>query len=496
MDKEINKQFSYFIIVSGFVAWVVWVLSNQFSSMLDGDAMFFLPQIVSYANGHGLRNVYYLHTISYSPFHDGRYIWHGFLFQVIFGRILPVSTYTKLASVCSILNVFSILLLALSVRKHIAALPTKLGALVLFLILLTAGGFLIGLQGRPETLSTLLFSCGLYAVSIKNQNIQSIILGILLGFALVTSPVPAVLVGLIVLTFWIVQFEISLRLIYNCLIALIGFALAVTIAFIFYPYKLNELISGIIQHRNTLHSINFTENWRSWFIYTGHFFIMGILITAFVTGSVFIRLCFSKMILKVLAVCGVIGILICILYFSSVSGWYVVGSMVPVLIMIIIVFLKQNHISNRKNNFALTIVLLIFAISSLDIILISCARLTGYSGLSLNEARLSLSRDIPSRSGIAFSKSLFILTENTNNNQVMAYEEYDMGNLLKTELPYAVIQQSHEGRDSPPIYLNYDLYINRFTHSKIAKGRLGQWFQPAGFGYAVYRKHIIIGNKK
>jgi hypothetical protein len=107
----------------------------------------------------------------------------------------------------------------------------------------------------------------------------------------------------------------------------------------------------------------------------------------------------------------------------------------------------------------------------------------------LTEARQQLERDLGSADGgIAFSKTLFVLTERTQGNEVLPFEAYAMDGAIHTGRKWAVIQEWDERRNNPPIYPGYELVLNRYSSLQQPRGRLAQWFQPAGFQYAVYRK--------
>jgi hypothetical protein len=477
------------------IAMFVFAMSVGFRNTLDGDAMFFLPQIVQYAKGEGLCNPYYQRTFAYSEAHDGRHIWHGFLYQLLLGGIFRADSYTRIALACSILNGGCLLILAIGLTRisHNLRLPASL--VMVFLMLLAAAGFLLGLEGRPESLVAALTSVAVCVAQVQPAVPGSMALGAILGLALVTSPLPAALLGLGVASWGVVTCGLSLRILRLAACAAVGFALATGFGFAVYPYTVHEWLAGLLKHRQVLHHFAILAHWRTWLIYSGHFFLAGILVSG-IAGALRLIVCFTEgRTPERLSAIGLLSVSVAgMIYFSQTSGWYVVTGLTPVLMALALGLAVKPRASrcyspSRLIPLGLAI---IFSISALDPLLLGLARLTGWRGMSLTAARQQFRQDfVAADDGVAFSKSLFVLTEQMQGNEVMPYEKYAMDVAIHSDHKWAVIQQWGEPWNRPPAFPGYDLVVDRFSSCRKAPGRLGQWFQPTGFQYAIYRKRSL-----
>ncbi len=455
--------------------------------MLDGDAEYFLPQIISYTNGHGLINEYYQTAYNYSPHHDGRFIWHGFLFQVLLSDVFHTSTYTQIAFAYSILNILCLILTAAIIHIHTKKNSLLISSLLLVLMLMTEGGFLIGLQGRSETLSILLILIGILVLQLKNSYQKNLLVGIIVGLLTVTSPLNAFFVALALSIYLPLQLGFSKSLVSAIVFSAIGLGLSVFLAFQIYPYQFSEWITGIGTHTKTLKTFGTISSWRHWLLFSGHFFMGAIVLLTFIISFILLNSIKLNLLLKNVFRLGIVLVFFALIYYTTISGWYVSAGLVPLFLLIILSLPSLNQLQPHPKYLFIT-VLAVFGISTIDPLLIGIARLGKWNGPSLEQSQRNLKSDLPQLSGIAFSAGLFVLIDNMKNNRVLLYEEYAFSKTIKSDLEYFIIQQNHSASDQPGVYENYELYIDRFAKIKKMNGRLGQWFQPAGFGYAIYRK--------
>jgi hypothetical protein len=300
--------------------------------MLSGDAMFFLPQVIEYAKGGGLRNPYYERTFAYSPAHDGRHIWHGFLYQLLMGGALHADTYPKLALAGAFLNAASVLLLAAALVGLFSEVPTVLQIGMFSAILIALGGFLLGLQGRPETLSIGLTSVAVWVGRVTRSFIGAGVLGAITGFSAITSPMPALLLALGIAIWWIMKYGFSQEILSRAIVAVTGALAALALGFAIYPYSPYEWVHGIMEHRRFLHRFAIWDNWRSWLVFSGHFFLGGIVVLGFASSLVLIlRHTQGRLLERAAATALTILAMADLAYFSDISGWYVAAAITPLL---------------------------------------------------------------------------------------------------------------------------------------------------------------------
>jgi hypothetical protein len=478
------------------VASFVFVMTVGFRSMLNGDAMFYLPQAVRYAEGGGLCNPYYERTLAYSPAHDGRHIWHGFLYQLLLGGALGTDTYPKLALACAMLSTLGALILAGALAGPARGFSSWARVGMHTVILFALSGFLIGLEGRPDTLVFVLAAAAVWVARTGGRLLEGMGIGTIIGLSAVTSPLPALFLGLGVVVWWIVKYGFSRDLLLRGCLSLAAGILAVAFGFAVYPYTLGEWLHGVLAHRAVLHAFAIWSHWRSWLLFSGHFFLGGIVAVGFCSGLILIvHHTRGRLLDRAAAVSLCLLAMVGIIYCSEASGWYVAGGITPVLAALMLHLAQQCRASRRGPARLIfpAAAAAIFCLSAVDPFLLGVARATGWNGMPLTVARKQLEQDLGlpafNEGRIAFSKSLFVLAERMQGNEVLPYEGYACDGAIHSDRTWAVIQQWDELWREPPIYPGYELVINRYAPVHRPPGRLGQWFQAAGFGYAIYKKN-------
>jgi len=465
-------------------AVLTYVQTVNFPFVPFTDAICFLPQAVKFAQGEGLRNVY---TFTYLP--DGAYVWHGFLFPLVLGGVFGTDTYIKVTIGLAVLNALNVLLLAAALVRLTSYWKPALRLVFLVVCLLTQVGFLQGVLGRPETLSSLLISGGLLAWSCRPSSAVYIVLGVLAGLLAVTSPAPAVFAaGCLVAALFVGERRPAEVLKIGAILAITALA-TITVAFRSYPYSLNQWIWGMQQHANTVIKdlpgpLTLRLVLRSFVISSGHFASGLVLACGWVLAVRVVWNIRRKRPVSCYVLIGLVSLLGLAVARMALRGhFYYLLCLFPVAAGIAAVALGARNVCS----IALKIcVLLVLALSSLDSLLLQGGRLLGYTGLQLPEARRLFAEDLKDMPGkVAVSMDLAVLSDTTERLQVL----YDYVPPCKEpDADWLVVQQYCFFYSEPPTYANFRIVKNRFFPKQKLPGRFSQWFGVNGYGYAVYER--------
>ena len=483
-----KREHVFLILIVLFCAALVYFQSAYFPFVPFTDAICFLPQAVNFAQGDGLRNVYTFNYIS-----DGAYIWHGFLFPLILGGVFKASNYEKVTLALAVINFLNVVILGGALMRMTSKIPCAKRSLFLIACLLAQVGFLQGVIGRPETLSSLLISIGLLIWSYGVSNLICIFLGLITGLLAVTSPLSMVSAGLCL------AIAIAYRTKWNFkTLAKYGFipvftAIAVYSSFLFYPYTFEQWLWGLEKHASSV--IRKGNEWmnvawilRHYFVSTGRLMMGGIFFccicaAVFMVSSSKNHKLWQKWGINTL----IILFFVFILRYSYASGFYTMLCIFPIGAGVLARFIAMQKTRWLKFSTILKFSALIFlSISCFDPLLLQIGRHLGYRSLSLQEARSVFLEDLKQMPGeITISMDLAVLSDSTSNLKVI----YDYVPPCKEpNSRWFVLQQYSFFYTAPPQYENYSLVKNRFVEINALSGRLSQWFGVNGYGYAIYER--------
>lgn len=449
------------------------------------DAICFLPQAVKFAQGDGLRNVY---QFAYLP--DGAYVWHGFLFPLVLGGVFGTDTYIKVTLALAVLNALNIVLLGYALVRLTSDWKPGLSLVFVMVCLLAQVGFLQGILGRPETLSSLLFSCGLLLWTFRPSLVVYGLIGVVIGMLAVTSPLPAVYAGGFAFIGILTRETRPSALLGSAAVVGAAALLAVTLAFCFYPYTLGQWLWGMEQHAKNVikdHGAGTTlaAIMRQFFISSGRL-MMGPVFAGSLAAAGYIvwqaRGGRRRYGLALLALVLLLGFVVFRVSFEK--QFYYLLCIFPVAAGLAA---KLLGMANSLLSLTLkTVVFAALALSALDPLLLQAGRIFGYSGMPLPEARRLFAEDIKKMPGkVALSMDLAVLSDTTDRLKVLySY----VPPCEEPDADWLVAQQFCYFYDTPPTYENFTLVQDRFVDRKKRPGRLSQWFGVNGYGYAVYRR--------
>lgn len=489
----LSRELFIRLILAAALALATFVSTNEFFGGLGGDAMFFLPQVVKYANGLGLVNPQYELTLSYSDAHDGRHIWHGFAYQLFLGGLFVPTTYHSLSFAMAITNALAVFVMVVALGDACQGIQNRfLRFFVLFLAGCVAVGFIMGLQGRPEIFFYLIIPLGYLLSRSSNLWIQAAGGAAVTALAAMTSPLSGLMAGLTLAVLWTARYSIGITLVRQIMTAVLVMAAVIMMLFLIYPYSPSEWFHGVLKHRGPLKDFDLIGHWRSYIIFTGRLFFAPIVLIGFLSALLLIWKERDRSFAAKITPTGINIILFFLsLYLSIFSGWYVLGSLAPAALLctLFLIGILDKYSSRFQATF-LSCFIFVFGLSALDPFLKIIAEFDGCRGLSLSAARSHIASVFGSSiSDVAFSKSLFVLSDQTNNIDILPHEGFAMGDKILSQRRWAVIQQANSGFVVPPSYRNYRLVVNAFQSCKPGPGRLEQWFGPKGMGFAIYERY-------
>lgn len=448
------------------------------------DAICFLPQAVKFAQGEGLRNVY---QFTYLP--DGAFVWHGFLLPLVLGGVFGTDTYIKVSFALAVLNAANVLLLGAALVRFTTDWKPIFRWIFLTLCLLTQVGFLQGVLGRPEMLSSLLITCGLLAWTFRPSFAVYMILGFLTGLLAVTSPAPAVFAaGFLAAAVLLREERIAAVLKVGTILAVAALA-AIALAFQFYPYSLAQWVWGLQQHANavlkdTAGPLTLNLLLQRFVIFSGRFASGLVFASIWIIAVMFVwRTRRERPVYSYMATVIVFLVGLAVLRMAFHGHFYYLLCLFPLAVGLAAAALRTGNPYGPMLRFGL---LAMLALSSLDPLLLQAGRLLGYTGLPLPEARRLFAEDFKDMPGkVAVSMDLAALADKTDRlevlyNYVPPCEEPDTD--------WLVAQQYCFFYAEPPTYANFKLVNNRFAAKQKLPGRLSQWFGVNGYGYAVYER--------
>lgn len=465
-------------------AFFTFIQTANFPFVPFTDAICFLPQAVKFAQGEGLRNVY---QFTYIP--DGAFIWHGFLFPLVLGGVFGTDTYIKVSFALAFFNAANVLLLGVALVRFASDWKPIFRWIFITLCLLTQVGFLQGVLGRPETLSSLLIACGLLAWSFGPSVVVYIFLGLLTGFLAVTSPAPAVFAaGFLVAAVLVREERIAAVLKIGVILAVASLA-AIALAFQFYPYSLAQWVWGLQQHANAVLkdtteplALNFLL--QRFVIFSGRFASGLVFASIWVVAVMYVwRAGRQRPVQSYIAIAIVLLVGLAVMRTALQGQFYYLLCLFPLAAGVAAVALHTGNACGPVLRFGL---LAMLALSSLDPLLLQAGRLLGYTGLPLPEARRLFAEDFKDMAGkVAVSMDLAALADNTDRLEVL-YNYVPPCEEPHTD--WLVAQQYCFFYAEPPTYANFKLVSNRFAAKQKLPGRLSQWFGVNGYGYAVYER--------
>ena len=473
-------------------AWHCW-------PVLDGDAINFVPNMVTYASDGSLVNTPSSIAQEVDSAGGGRLIHHGFLYEMVVGRISLFPTYPAVILTMAVVEVLALGACAFVLYRAANTTAAGPGWLRLGLVVFALGGSaasLVGLRGRPEPFGILLVASSASFMCLLSWRWHFLCVGGAMGLLAATHPVGALLCAPIAALYASVRCmgrEWFAWLAKALLTSLAVFAAALA----FYPYHLREWVEGLLRHYSIV-------SWHYSSVLAGdpqrvcYYWLTNpraVLFGPLLLMSLVAGLCLAWRFRSAIQFKG--AFVLC--SFSFVIGAYLLAMrnpqnnynlqlLTPVLYSLLIVF-ALGCLSPQAN--ALPVQFRLFAVA----IVLGGVALTGLGlardvalfpfflkhGLRYDQARNGLQKiraNWPER--ICITEGLFSLTED--------YRNLNFKSETAKAPPILVVQQINSGLLLAPSLDNYVLVEDYF--SPVAPRWLGIKIgnTVGGYNFAVYRR--------
>jgi hypothetical protein len=459
---------------------------------LDSDAYVFLPQAIHYRLDGHLINTVYSQTIGYSPEHDGRYIWHGYLFPLITAYLMPRADYPSAALVVFGYEVITLVTMAFA----LATLRPRdaVAAWTMVLPLFVCAAWLD--IGRPEPLIFVWFSLGLLAFLHTRSTWHPWIVGLTLGLTSATSLVPGAFFGLFYaayLALWKTRRDCIENGIKAAWTGVMVFALTLFI----YPYTFLEWCHGTSLHatvcmlQHHLKITGFIYGWITNTVYPLALFWLGLFgaVLFFYASKIDWRRRGWRFGFVVFSLI----ILVAIVRTSGDERLYNIVCLGPLFLFATQAMLwsmAETWTAARRKTAALVLAIfaLITMVPQLDYGLL---RFQIHRGLDRAHAQVLVDKIMQDEPGaIDFSLGLVSLFNQPRGGGINSGFYLSVPE-LPSQAPIVLIQQINPYQVTPPIFSNYTLVQNYFTDyvPRFLGFRLAQ--SPRAYNFAVYKRNAL-----
>ena len=346
----------------------------------DGDALYFYPIYISFANNYELANPFM------SPIQEGGgpLTWHGWLQPMLLGQMARFIGGDFFGARFSEILIKYIGLFFFIISCNSVMDKNKF---LVYCGLVIAYVAFDSFLGRPELLSALIILVWLYFYRLSTSWWSGAFLsGITLGLIAITQPTVAGL-SMCMLFFWKLDtLSFNRKIILTMgVIVLLSLFISISMTVIFYPYHMHDLLMGIMQHAALLKARGDTDKFLSyWFLSpTRPMHGLIIFVSVYIIGAGVLKKSYNF-----LTVLAFIMLLFIIWYFSIriPAANYNVMAFVPIFVILGVLHIAKNGAFSAVANFFGACVF----VSSFAAILISYY--TTIDSFSISDLRKQLSK--------------------------------------------------------------------------------------------------------
>ena len=230
------------------VSALFMVMSGHQYPVMDGDSTCFLPFAISSMHGQGLVNPIYHPAKVVDPANPGILTWHGFLHPMLLAYLAPSASYSGVRLVIAALWVISLALSTIAFFRFttICGASEPLRSLVTAAAVFAAAGLLPG-GGRPEQLVVFFIAAGATAILYLPLRWHWLVLGVIMGLLMATSPVAAILAIPIFGLYACARLRLPAAVLFLLKSAALA-AAVFALCFSQYPFTLNAWLTGMKLH--------------------------------------------------------------------------------------------------------------------------------------------------------------------------------------------------------------------------------------------------------
>src|SRR5579872_5823080 len=449
---------------------VIMAMSDRLLPLQVGDPSYFMPYAINYAAGEGLYNS--VSTWSFSdPTGAGR-LSHGYLQAMLYGTLLWQPSYRALFLIQGFVAVVTVVLTSVLFSSMIASSAINFRwATLIGAVLMLTGLVPLLLSGRPEPLVTLFYLLTVLVLVRVPTRYQFIPLGAGLLCVGITSPVGAILGGLLTGAYFSFgdQFRVA-AMKYAATMTIAGVGIALTTHFVF-PFGLEEWIAGMLHGTKFLNDFN-ASRLEYWFLNPRTFMLGALFIASLGSGLMLLYRNGSR-------VQCPIGLVVFGLAFAAASWrfaiWvsarnYNLFPFAPLACLPILAVISGSQWpapgSDRQVDSALRYgLLLLAALPAIGTarLFLHCA-ISSRDGLDYAAARQIVDELRRNNSRIGLSTGLFALAEDQQGIDYFEVSDFSDGNVKSLASDVLVLQQSKTGTTVPPALDGYILESDYFLH--------------------------------
>jgi hypothetical protein len=419
-----------------------------------------------------------------NPLHPGGgpLTWHGWLYPYALSRIgglFSVQTMPGMEVVESAIVVVSAALLALKIA------PLPISGWVKVAAFVCAVGVLQALSGRPEVIAQLLLIVWLLVYPLRSAAASDGLSAIVLGAIAAAQPTVAVLGGLLFCTYLCFAFETRRALLSIVRVGVVSAAFALLITWLFYPWSLGALASGLLEQARHVARRSDGDFWGIYVFSLSTPFVIAWLAMLVALGALLWRrravrpksILFYP--LLAVSIYGVWAFGMRVSY-----TWYNIGVFFPLVIYTVLLALGDERI-RPFGKVASVVVLGLGALTLLaQVRQLSMLELSFLRGVPIAVAASSIDADVRAGKQVVLTSVMamadYRLVKEPNVS-VMTEERGDaVGN---ADVLY--VHQAASGKRTPPARPGFALETNKFMDGMFVAGfKVAN--TPAAYNYARY----------
>lgn len=486
-----KKLYLPFFIVLASIISIFALMSWHHYPMLDGDPVAFLPYAINYAKEGFLYNPLWSSPRVVDPENPTILTWHGFLYPMTLGWLMPANSYSGIRSVITLLWSSSLILFAFVIYQFLKTKDyDKTWHLVLAIGALLGTSGLMPNGGRPELLVAFFVIVSIAGLICTEIKWHSLVLGVTVGLISATSPVSALLYAPIVGIYACTRMPFQKAAMFLVLSALAA-GVALCILLIFYPFSFEYWLEGMRLHSQSVVLSDWSGGWREAIRVQPSIIPLLILLFLSLVLGVYVILKRRSNIEFWQGALFFAAILVGGVYYfwlRAEDRSYNVFAFNQIIILwvfcssIWILETSQNK-SNWNKTLVHTVLCVCFLIASVDFIRrILVLPFFFQHGLKYNEARHSLQEMVLMYDDIEISSGLFTLTEEYSHTQVSNSRH-------TSKSKYFMRQQTYTGDVIPAEIQGYKLIKNNF--SPVVPNYFGIKIASScgAYNYALYRRN-------
>ncbi|MDB5286060.1 MAG: hypothetical protein JWR05_1009 [Mucilaginibacter sp.] len=475
-------------------AYITFLFAAQGYPLFVVDSGCFLPTSYFINHAHQLINPFY--DAGIDPINH-KFIFYPPLFPYVVSsitKILPTQI-TNIPIALTIIDNITIALILISIYYYAKKKEIQynwITHLFVFVLVISIYSFQGISSGRPEILSRMLIAGFLLNNLACQKNVKHLINGLLLGLALITSPISAIY--LILINGAILTYKDLLKFI-PIIITLLGFSFVLGCFSLLYPYHLNELFEGMRTHSANVVFNRVGSDYMQTFL-TRHIVRndtpLSFLPFAIVILYVFRYLIRQKFYFTTFLI-FILALIICYFTFKDFQMSYNLYVLSPfVSFLMAVIFIRTIKSQSSHSGLVRLAVILVLFMNSLGFIrktvVFFKVRNDLVSPASFRADLLKTIKQTGTSKKVVVSNGLWPYALD-QQKKVILYRTGDMNYLYRdSSVKFLLIQQSNSGQLKPADHPGFKLIKNEFAVNNIRLWKILLGNTYPGYQIAIYER--------